>query len=422
MSKLIGSPLVTQGGETIGKLDDLLFRLREGEYPLLQGLVVRVGGRQVFMPIARVLEFQADRILLTKAKVDLRGFERRSGEVLLREDILGHRLIDVDDAELVWAWDVDLEETADGWVLCSLDTRRRPARLFASFRKQSVRNGKDWKAFEPLIGHSATELVRRPFRRVRRFKPAQIADLVEDASRSEGEEIMEALHEYPELEADVFGELDPDVATRLFGDKSDEEVAAVIELMRSDDAADAVAELPQERRVKILDLLTPNHKAKIMNLMAFNASSAGGIMSVDYLTCPVGLSVQEAIDAIRQAGSLQVEVSLTVHVVDGDGRVLGVASVVDLLRADPSASLDSILDREFIDVLPTADVVDVAVLMADFNLLSVPVLNDGGAMLGVITVDDILEATIPDEWRRREPAPRSERHEQSGSQSTGSGG
>jgi sporulation protein YlmC with PRC-barrel domain len=74
MSKLIGSPLVTQGGETIGKLDDLLFRLREGEYPLLQGLVVRVGGRQVFMPIARVLEFQADRILLTKAKVDLRGF------------------------------------------------------------------------------------------------------------------------------------------------------------------------------------------------------------------------------------------------------------------------------------------------------------------------------------------------------------
>ncbi len=422
MSKLIGSPLVTQGGETIGKLDDLLFRLREGEYPLLQGLVVRVGGRQVFMPIARVLEFQADRILLTKAKVDLRGFERRSGEVLLREDILGHRLIDVDDAELVWAWDVDLEETADGWVLCSLDTRRRPARLFASFRKPSVRNGKDWKAFEPLIGHSATELVRRPFRRVRRFKPAQIADLVEDASRSEGEEIMEALHEYPELEADVFGELDPDVATRLFGDKSDEEVAAVIELMRSDDAADAVAELPQERRVKILDLLTPNHKAKIMNLMAFNASSAGGIMSVDYLTCPVGLSVQEAIDAIRQAGSLQVEVSLTVHVVDDDGHVLGVASVVDLLRADPSASLDSILDREFIDVLPTADVVDVAVLMADFNLLSVPVLNDGGTMLGVITVDDILEATIPDEWRRREPAPRSERHETSGSQSTGSGG
>jgi CBS domain-containing protein len=410
--------LVTQGGETIGKLDDLLFRLREGDYPLLQGLVVRVGGRQVFMPISRVLEFQSQQILLTKAKVDLRGFERRGGEVLLREDLLGHRLIDVEDAELVWAWDVDLEQTPDGWVLCSLDTRRRPARLFASLRKQSVRNGKDWKAFEPLIGHSPTEVVRAPFRRVRRLKAAQIADLVEDASRSEGEEIMEALHQDPELEADVFEELDPDVATRLFGDKSDEEVASVIDHMRSDDAADAVAELPQERRVKVLDLLSASHKAKIVNLMAFNASSAGGIMSVDYLTCPVGLTVQGAIEAIRHAASLQVEASLTVHVIDDDARLLGVATVVDLLRSEPNGSLDSIVDREFTDVLPTADVVDVAVLMADFNLLSVPVLDDDGKMLGVITVDDILEATIPDEWRRREPAPRSERHELSGLRAT----
>ncbi len=420
ISKLIGTPLVSQTDETVGRLDDLLVRLRGSDYPLLRGLVVKVGGRQVFMPISRVQEFQDGRITLTKVKVDLRGFEKRPGEVLLREDILGHRLIDVEDAELVWAWDVELQESPGGWILKSLDTRRRPAMFLGIFRRHAAHNGKDWKAFEPLIGHSDSQRIRAPFRRVRRMKAAQIADLVEEASRDEGDEIMVALHQDPELEADVFEELDPDVANRFFGDKVDEEVASVIEHMRSDDAADAIAELPQERRQKILDLLSAGQRAKILNLMAFNSSSAGGIMGVDYLACSPGLTAGQALDAIRDAASLQIEVSVIFHVVTADGLLQGVATVIDLLRADPGSSVDSIIDRDFVHVAPTADVVDIAVLMADFNLLSVPVLDDAGHILGVITVDDILDATIPEEWRWREPVARSERHERNAVKPTGS--
>ena len=109
--------------------------------------------------------------------------------------------------------------------------------------------------------------LRASFGRVRRLKPAQIADLLEDASSQEGEEILDVVHTDPELEADVFEELDPDIANRLFEDKTDEEVADVIAHMRADDAADAIAELPQSRRVKVLDLLPAGVRTKVVTLL-----------------------------------------------------------------------------------------------------------------------------------------------------------
>ena len=163
------------------------------------------------------------------------------------------------DAELVRAWDIELRATDEGWVVSCLDTRR-PARLFGLIRSTAGHPCQDWKAFEPLIGHTPSVRARASFGRVRRLKPAQIADLLEDASRTEGEEILDVVHADPELEADVFEELDPDIANRLFGDKTDAEVADVIAHMRADDAADAVAELPQDRRQQ--DPRPPSRRAR----------------------------------------------------------------------------------------------------------------------------------------------------------------
>ena len=116
---------------------------------------------------------------------------------------------------------------------------------------------RDWHDFEWLIGHAGSALLRGPFARIRRLKPAQIADLLEEASKEEEEEteILGQVHADPELGADVFEELDEDLATRLLGARTDPEIAAVLSRMSADDAANVVAELPQRRRQPVLDLL-----------------------------------------------------------------------------------------------------------------------------------------------------------------------
>jgi CBS domain-containing protein len=402
LSALLRCHVLSPTDEVVGKVDDVIVRLRGGDLPLVTGLVAKVGGRRVYVSIRRIAELSDDRVALAKAKVDLRGFERREGEVLLREDILGHRLIDVADAELVRAWDIELQHTDEGWVVSCLDTRR-PARLFGLLRSGSGHPCQDWKAFEPLIGHTASVLARASFGRVRRLKPAQIADLLEDASRQEGEEILDVVHSDPELEADVFEELDPDIANRLFEDMTDDEVARLIANMRADDAADAIAELPQSRRVKVLDLLPAGVRAKVVTLLGFNATSAGGIMGVEFLAVPDVATVEEALRRLRLAESVQPEALLTVHGVDDANRLCGTISVIGLLHAEPETPLTDIIDKDPVRVTPDTDVVDVTLLMADYNLVTVPVVDADNHLLGVITVDDVLEATIPDDWRRREP-------------------
>jgi CBS domain-containing protein len=402
LSVLLRTAVLSPTDENVGRLDDVIVRLRGGDLPLVTGLVGKVGGRRVFLPINRIAELSETRVVLSKPKVDLRGFERREGEVLLREDILGHRLIDVADAELVRAWDIELQQTAEGLVVSCLDTRR-PARLFGLIPSSGGHPCQDWKAFEPLIGHTASVRSRASFGRVGKLKPAQIADLLEDASRQEGEEILHVVHTDPELEADVFEELDPDIANKLFEDKTDDEVADVIAHMRADDAADAIAELPQNRRTTILDLLPPGVRTKVVTLLSFNATSAGGIMGVDLLAVPLEATVEEALRRVRLAEGVQPEALVTIHAVDDAQHLVGTVNVIDLLHAEPETSLQDVVDTNPVRVAPETDVVDVTLLMADYNLMTVPVVGPDGHLLGVITVDDVLEATIPEDWRRREP-------------------
>lgn len=397
--------MVARAGEMVGRVDDVIVRLRDEQYPLVTGIVARVAGRRVHVSSKRIAEISEARVVLATDKVDLRGFERRPGEVLLRRDILGHRLIDVVDVKLVRAYDVEIDDTGAGWVLARLDTRR-PARLFGLVKQRNGHAARDWKAFEPLLGHQATASARAGKTRLRRMKPAQIADLLEEANSKEGSEILEQVHADPELEADVFEELDPDLATRILEEMPDDEVARVLGRMRADDAADAVAELKQQRRLPVLDLLTSGQRTKILTLLGFSPSSAGGLMSTDVMACAPQTPVGEALHAVAAAGAMQQEALYTVHAVEEDRRLVGVATVIALLRADPAERLSSVLDTEPVRVGATTDAVDIALLMADYNLVTVPVVDDDDRVLGVVTIDDVLEATIPDDWRRREPATR----------------
>jgi len=412
LSGLLGRPLADQGGQPLGRLADVIVRLRGAQYPLVTGLVARVGRRQVFVPAGQLASFAADALRLASAKVDLRRFERRDGEVLLRADVLGHRLIDVGQARLVRAADLRLTRADGDWVVDGVDTRHR-ARVLLRLpgHREPPPAAWDWRQFEPLIGHASSAALRGPFAQIRRLKPAQIADLLEEASQAEGTEILGHVHADPELEADVFEELDEDLATRLLGARTNTQIAAVLSRMGADDAADAIAELPQRRRQGVLDLLPPGQRTKVTTLMGFNPSSAGGLMSLDFLALPGSLAVADALAAVSKAAALQPEALATIHAVDQGGRLLGVARLVTLLQSDPGADLAQVCDTDPPRVGPDTDLTDVAVLMTDYNLATIPVVDDSRRMLGLITVDDVLEVMLPGDWRRREAAvPPDARH------------
>jgi CBS domain-containing protein/sporulation protein YlmC with PRC-barrel domain len=413
LSRLLKREVADSSGESFGRLSDVIVRLRGSDYPLVTGIVAAVGGREIFVPIDQVISFDEDPIRLSSARLSLRHFERRDGEVLLRADVLGHRLIDVENARLVRAADLELARDGDERVLSGVDTRRRPRRLFGLLGPGQEDGGafRDWHDFEWLIGHRGSALLRGPFARIRRLKPAQIADLLEEASKEEETEILDQVHKDPELEADVFEELDEDLATRLLGARTDQEIAEVLSRMRADDAADAIAELPQRRRQPVLDLLPAGQRTKVLTLMGFNATSAGGLMGMDYIAVPSMTSVRDTLARVREAASLQPEALTSVHAIGDDQRLRGVATLVALIQSDPDALLIDVSDTDPVRVGPDADVTDVAVLMTDYNLITIPVVDDERRLLGVITVDDVLEIALPDDWRRREAAePPDARH------------
>ena len=405
LSSLLRHAVLDAKGQDIGRLADAIVRLRGEDYPLLTGLAATVGPTTVFVPLARVASIGADRIELRSAELDLRPFERRNGEVLLRADVLGHRLIDVDRAILVRAYDAQLTQLEDSWIVTGLDVHRR--RLLHLGTRPGHHPIRDWRSFEALIGRQASVFVRSPFGRLRRLRPAQIADLIEDASDEEQDELLAHVHADPELEADVFGELEDDRQVALLRSRPVTQIADVLARMRADDAADALMDLPQEKRQPVLELLPEPQRGRVTTLLGYNSLTAGGLMGIDYLAGNENDTVGQVLGRLRTLTSQHPEALTTVYSIDDGGRLVGALSLVRALQTDPASTLADAADADPVRARPDDDLIEVTRRMADFDLLTLPVVDDDDQLLGVVTVDDALEAAIPPNWLRREPRYRS---------------
>jgi CBS domain-containing protein len=358
----------------------------------------------VFVPAERVARLDADGVELAAERLDLRHFERRPEEVLLVKDVLDRQLINVDGARLVRANDIALARIGGWWRVAGVDTGPRGAlrRLLPRTLGRRVSPGAflDWASVEPFVGHVPSVRLRVPHPKLARLHPAQLADLVEAASHREGEEIMEAVGGDRELEADVFEELDDQHQREFLRERADHEVAAVIGRMAADDAADALAELDDARREAVLELLPGRQRAKARALLGFDPATAGGLMTVDFVCLYRQATVTDALARLRSS-DLAPELIANVYVMDSHRRLEGAVALGDLVRADPDAPLTGLIPYELPRLVPGADFEEVARLMADYDLTAAPVVDDAGRMIGVVTVDDVLEVMLPNAWRRR---------------------
>jgi CBS domain-containing protein len=403
LSTLLKRAVINAAGQEVGRPDDVVVRVQGADSPLAVGLVANLQGRRVFVHSEDITAWHTDLLELASAKVDLRLFERRPGEMLLRADVLGHRLVDVENARLVRASDILLTWSEGGWHVSHVDVRRAARlRLFGRGDNRVLR---DWNEFA-LVGERVPLMPRSRRAWLSLLKPAEIADLLEEASDQERQDILAQVEGDLELEADIFEELEDDEQSELFGLRADNEVAEVLSRMQADDAADAIMQLPTERRESILEWLPAGQRTKVMMLLGFHAASAGGLMGVDYVALPAEATVKECLAAIGRATGIQSQSLTSVHMIGEQGELAGVATLVALLQADPSTALGAVAELDPITVDASADLVTLTLLMADHNLLTLPVVDGQGIMIGVITVDDVLEASVPDNWRRRVPEPR----------------
>ena len=398
LSSLLKRAVVDADGKALGRLEDAVTWLRDDNYPLLHGLVISQQGTRVFVPAVDIVSIDPDKIRLRAARQGARPFERREGEVLLKEDVLGHRLLDVDRSALVRAYDIRLAATAEGWAAVGLDTHKHHWFQFGAHEHHPTR---DWHSFMVLTGSPSALKSRFAANRIRRLKPAQLADIIESASTQEQDLLLAQVHTDPELEADVFEELDEDKQTLLFKSRSDAEVADVLSRMRADDVADAIMDLPQERRQNVLGLLPSVQNTKVMALLGYNAATAGGLMGPDYLALSENQSVANALSKLREATTQQPEALTTIHALRADGTLSGTIALVRALQLEPDTLLRDVVDTDTVVASPDDDIVIVTTRMADFNLLTLPVLDPQGRLLGIVTVDDALEAAIPRDWYRR---------------------
>ena len=275
LSDVTGGAVRDAAGDRLGTIDDLIVRLAGTGYPPITGFLVTIAGRRSYLPAESVSEIAPGELRLARAKLDLRPFERRSEEVLLKHDVLDHQLINVDGARLVRANEVELARLEGWWRVVGVDTGGRGAlrRLLPKPLGRRISTGEflDWASVEPFAGNVPAVRLRVLHPRLARLHPAQIADLVEAASHGEGEEIIQAVgHGDRELEADVFEELDEQHQLEFIEERSDVDVAAVVARMAPDDAADLVAELPEDRKEQVVAHLPEQQRRKVRALLGYD--------------------------------------------------------------------------------------------------------------------------------------------------------
>lgn len=406
LSTVLRSPLLDRTGERLGRVEDLIVRLADGGYPPVTGLKARIGGRELFVPVDKIAKLEQGAAQLAGQKLNLGRFERRVGEVLLRQDVLGRKLVyvEADPPRLVTAHEIELACIEGWWRVVGLDpsARAQLRRMLPRALKRLVGDQPflDWSDMEPFVGHVPSARLRFSHRKLANLHPAEIADLVEAASHEEGEELIEAIGQNRELEADVFEELDEHHQLEFIRERPDAQVAAVIARMAPDDAVDLIAEIDQERRARILALLPPAGRRRIETLMGYNPSTAGGMMSPEFVALDVHASVADALAQVR-ASELSPQMLSTVYALDAGRALAGSVTIVGLLRADSAKQLVEVVEPEPEAVGTDADLPEVARTMTDYNLAMLPVLDEERRVVGVITVDDVLELTLPAGWRRR---------------------
>jgi CBS domain-containing protein len=410
LSRCVGLPVRDPSGEPLGSIADLIVAIG-GKYPPVTGLVARTDRRRIFIPWRNVEAFDATGARLRVRTIDIGQFRQRENEILLKANLLDKQIVDIEGRKVIRVNDVSLDNVEGRLRLVAVDVgaagllRRMgiegPFRTIArNLRASLPERYIDWEDVDPLDTTIASVRLRVPHARLAELHPADLASIIEDLAPRDRAGVLASLDD--ESLADVVEEMEPETQVDVMEDLTPERAADILEEMSPDDAADLVADLDQETRDEILALMEKDEAEEVQELLGYEEDSAGGLMTTEFIAVEDHITAGGAIDRLRELEP-DAETVYYIYVTSDDGALVGVLSLRDLIVARPDTLISEVMIREPVAVVVTASQEEVAEVVAHYNLLAVPVVDEQNVLMGIVTVDDAIDTVIPTAWKKRLP-------------------
>ena len=398
-ARLVGLPIFDPQGDQVGKVRDLVVAIRsETSQPRVLGLVGEVlGRRRIFVPMTRVTHIDSGQVYTT-GLLNMRRFEQRPTETLVIGQMLDRTVTIEPTGVRGTVYDVAMEQTRTrDWVLSRVAVQEPGHRL----RRRGQTYVVEWRDVVGLVAPQPTQGATHLIAALNEMRAADAASVIHDLPPERRTAVVAALDD--ERLADVLEELPDEDQVEVLGYLGSERAADVLEEMSPDDAADLIADLPPEVAATLLSLMEPHEAEDVRRLMSYAEETAGAMMTPEPVILGPDATIADALAQIRHV-ELPVSLAAMVYVCrqpleTPTGRLLGVAHFQRLLREPPSTLVAAALDHTMDPLHPEATIDEVAAHLATYNLVAAPVVDDAGRLLGAVTVDDLLDHLLPENWR-----------------------
>ncbi|WFB07560.1 CBS domain-containing protein [Streptomyces sp. LX-29] len=404
VSHLAGVAVFDPNGDQVGRVRDLVAMLRlRGRPPRVLGMVVEVMSRRlIFLPMTRVTGVEHGQVITTGV-VNMRRFEQRPTETLVLGELLDRRVRLVESGEQVTVLDVAMVQlpARRDWEVDKVFVRRGKG---GALRRRGETLTVEWSAVSGFSLEEHGQGAENLLATFEQLRPADLAHVLHHLSAKRRAEVAAALDD--DRLADVLEELPDDDQVEILGKLQEERAADVLEAMDPDDAADLLSELPEEDKERLLALMRPQDAADMRRLMAYEERTAGGLMTTEPIVLLPDATVADALARVRNP-DLSPALAAQVYVCRAPdetptGKYLGTVHFQRLLRDPPFTLVSALVDTDLRPLPPDTGLPAVTSYLATYNMVAAPVVDESGSLLGAVTVDDVLDHLLPEDWRERE--------------------
>jgi len=402
LARLAGTSVFDPNGDQVGKVRDAVATLRaNNQPPRVLGLIVEVPPRRrIFVPITRVTSIDNGTVVIT-GLLNMRRFEQRTNEIMVNAEMLDRSVTLLDSNEKVVVEDVAMELAKTGdWFIERVHVMKRGSGL----RRRGASSTVTWAEISGFAIAEGNQGVSNLLATLANLRAADLASVLHDLNIKRRAEVARALDD--ERLADVLEEMDESARVELLAELEGERAADVLGEMDPDDAADLLREVGSEKAEALLALMEPEDAEGVQRLMHYEDYSAGGMMTTEPIVLTADSTVAEALANIR-ASEIAPGLASQVFVCrppteTPTGRFLGVVHFQRLLREPPATLLGGIVDNDIAPLSAHASLSEVSSYLASYNLLAVPIVDANERLLGAVTVDDVLDHLLPENWRHDE--------------------